>query len=124
VIDRCFSAESVPAILTRLDEDTVQGSEFAHKTSATIRAKSPTSLNIALEQMRRGKDLSFEAAIRTEFRIVSRIVEGHDFYEGVRATIIEKDGAPKWRPASLEAVDAQDVARHFADLGAAELRLP
>jgi enoyl-CoA hydratase len=123
-IDRCFSAESVPAILARLDEDAVQGSEFAHKTAATIRAKSPTSLNIALEQMRRGKDLSFEAAIRTEFRIVSRIVEGHDFYEGVRATIIEKDGAPKWRPASLEAVDAQDVARHFADLGAAELRLP
>ena len=88
-----------------------------------MRTKSPTSLAVALEQMRRGGSLDFEDAMRTEFRIVSRIIAGHDFYEGVRAAIIDKDGAPRWRPATLEAVDARVVEGHFADLGPAELEL-
>ena len=121
-IDRCFAGESVTAILASLDSD---ASDFGRKTAATIRAKSPTSLVVALEQMCRGRDLSFENAMRTEFRIVSRIIEGHDFYEGVRAAIIDKDGAPRWRPASLEEVDAPAaIARSFAELGRAELELP
>jgi enoyl-CoA hydratase len=124
VIDRCFAPSNVLEILNLLDETAAQGSEFAAKTAATMRAKSPTSLVLALEQMRRGRSLSFEDAMRTEFRIVSRIVEGHDFYEGVRAAIIDKDGAPQWRPASLDAVDPSTVERHFASLGPAELRLP
>ena len=87
-----------------------------------MRTKSPTSLKIALAQMRRGKTLSFEACMQTEFRIVSRVVHGHDFYEGVRAVIIDKDNAPQWRPADLAAVSEAEVARHFAPL-AAELAL-
>ena len=59
-----------------------------------------------------------------EFRIVSRIVYGHDFYEGVRAVIVDKDNAPRWKPADLaDAADA-DVEKHFASLGADELVLP
>ncbi|HJW78785.1 MAG TPA: enoyl-CoA hydratase/isomerase family protein, partial [Beijerinckiaceae bacterium] len=123
-IDRCFTGPTVPEILERLDEAAAQGSEFARKTAATMRTKSPTSLAVALEQMRRGGSLDFEDAMRTEFRIVSRIIAGHDFYEGVRAAIIDKDGAPRWRPATLDAVDARVVEGHFADLGPAELELP
>jgi enoyl-CoA hydratase len=74
--------------------------------------------------MRRGRDLSFEEAMKVEFRVVSRIAEGHDFYEGVRATLIDRDGAPRWQPASLDAVDPEAIARHFADLGSRELRAP
>lgn len=122
-IDRCFSAESILAILTCLDEAARHGSDFAGRTAATIRTKSPTSLAIAFEQMRRGAGLSFEDAMRTEFRIVSRISEGHDFYEGVRATLIDKDGQPRWAPDALDAVRPEDIARHFADLGALELQV-
>jgi enoyl-CoA hydratase len=122
-IDRCFSAETVPGILDALDEADTQRSAFARKTAGTIRQKSPTSLAVALEQMRRGRGLGFEDAMRTEFRIVSRIIAGHDFYEGVRAAIIDKDGAPRWRPATLAEVDARMVEGHFADLGPAELEL-
>ena len=50
-------------------------------------------------------DLSFEDAIRREFRIVSRIPLGHDFFEGIRALVIDKDRAPRWNPATLGAVD-------------------
>jgi enoyl-CoA hydratase len=123
LIDRCFSAESVAAILACLDEAERHGSDFAGRTAATMRTKSPTSLVIAFEQMRRGAALSFEDAMKTEFRIVSRISEGHDFYEGVRVTLIDKDGRPRWVPESVDAVRPEYVARHFADLGALELKV-
>lgn len=116
-IDSSFAAESVTAILSRLDATAENGSTFGAKTAATIRTKSPTSLCIAFEQMRRGRTLDFEEAMRTEFRIASRAVEGHDFYEGVRAAIIDKDGAPNWRPPTLAEVREADVQRHFAPLG-------
>jgi enoyl-CoA hydratase len=57
----------------------------------------------------------------TEFRIVSRVVREDDFYEGVRATIIDKDGRPRWRDAAIEAVDPAWVAAHFERLGPDEL---
>jgi enoyl-CoA hydratase len=120
-ISHCFSAETVEAILGRLE---AEGSEFALRTAETMRTKSPTSLLVAFEQMRRGTGLSFEEALRAEFRIVSRICRGHDFYEGVRAVIIDKDGTPEWRPSALEEVAPEVVASHFADLGAAELQDP
>ena len=61
--------------------------------------------------------------MRAEFRIVSRVVRGEDFYEGVRAVIVDKDNAPHWRPASLSDVAAAEVERHFAPLER-ELELP
>ena len=87
-----------------------------------LRSKSPTSLAVTFEQIRRGRDLSFEEAMALEYRIVSRIVRGHDFPEGVRATIIDKDGAPHWRPASLAELDPSAIEAHFAPLGADELQ--
>ena len=126
-IDRIFSADRVDAILDALDREARSRSadaEWVQKTAATIRSKSPLSLKIALAQVRRGKDWDFETCMRTEFRIVSRIVEGHDFYEGVRAVIVDKDNEPRWRPAALADVSDADVERHFAPLGEAELVLP
>ncbi len=123
VIDTCFSAESVIAIIERLDRAAEEGSEFAAKTAAGMRTKSPTSMNLAFEQVRRGGAMSFEDAMRTEFRIVSRIGEGHDFFEGVRAVIVDKDNQPRWQPASLEAVDPAVIEHHFASLGEQDLEI-
>jgi enoyl-CoA hydratase len=120
VIARAFAGSSVPEIVRALE---AEPSDFAHHCAATMRAKSPTSMALALQQMRRGATLDFAEAMRTEFRIVSRICEGHDFYEGVRAVIIDKDGAPRWQPADLEAVDPGLIERHFAPLGADELKV-
>ena len=55
---------------------------------------------------------------------MSRIVRGHDFYEGVRAAIIDKDNAPRWRPAALGEVTPAEVERHFAALDDGDLALP
>jgi enoyl-CoA hydratase len=127
IIDRIFAADRVEDILGALDREGTSKSadaEWARKTAATIRTKSPLSLKIALAQVRRGKNWDFETCMRAEFRIVSRIVEGHDFYEGVRAVIVDKDNEPRWRPAALAEVGDGDVERHFAPLGTAELVLP
>ena len=119
----CFSAASLEDILSRLDAKARAGDAFAEKLLKTIATKSPTSLAIAFEQMRRGRDLDFADAMRTEFRIVSRIPHGHDFYEGVRAVVVDKDQAPKWRPSSLAEVTPAMIEAYFADLGADELPL-
>jgi enoyl-CoA hydratase len=121
-----MSGDDVEGILAALDREAVSRSAdagWASATSALIRGKSPTSLKIALAQLRRAKHWSFAECMKAEFRIVSRIIEGHDFYEGVRAVIIDKDNIPRWKPATLAEVTAADVDRYFAPL-AEELDLP
>ena len=118
-IDRLLVGDRVEDILARLDAEAGAGgvdSAWARSTAATIRGKSPTSLKIALAQVRRGPHWSFGECMRAEFRIVSRIVDGHDFYEGIRAVILDKDNAPRWAPATLAAVSEAEVERHFAPL--------
>jgi enoyl-CoA hydratase len=120
-IDRLFTHDRVEDILASLEAD---GSEFAAKAAATIRTKSPTALKLALAQMREGAKLTFTGCMACEFRIVSRVIHGHDFYEGVRAVIVDKDNAPRWRPASLAEVSDAEIARHFAPLGSDEWQAP
>ena len=126
-IDRLFAGSSIEAILDALDREAASGgadAAWAGKTAAIIRTKSPLSLKIALQQVRCGKEWDFAACMRAEFRIVSRIIRDHDFYEGVRAVIVDKDNKPRWQPETLADVTDAEVERHFAPLGASELVLP
>ncbi|HWF64500.1 MAG TPA: enoyl-CoA hydratase/isomerase family protein [Rhizomicrobium sp.] len=117
LIDRVFVASSVEAVLERLDRD---GSDFASQTARLIRTRSPTSLKLAFALVRRGKDLSRNECLKMEYRVGSRVVMGHDFREGVRALITDKDGRPRWEPWALAAVTERDIAGYFAPLGARE----
>ncbi|HEY5379126.1 MAG TPA: enoyl-CoA hydratase/isomerase family protein [Pseudolabrys sp.] len=126
-IDRLFAGGRVEDILAALDSEASSKSadaEWAGKTAAVLRTKSPLSLKLALAQVRRGKEWDFAACMRAEFRIVSRIIHGHDFYEGVRAVIVDKENKPRWQPATLAEVSDAEVERHFAPLGEDELPLP
>jgi enoyl-CoA hydratase len=125
-IERIFAHDRVEDILVLLDAAAQGDGEdagWARATAAAIRAKAPLSLKIALAQMRRGRDWSFAQCMRAEFRIVSRIIYEEDFYEGIRAVIIDKDNQPRWRPATLAEVTDASVERHFAPLDL-ELALP
>jgi enoyl-CoA hydratase len=125
-IDAVFGADTVEDIfanLARIEHAGGAQAQWAAATAATIRSRSPTSLKLALAQVRRGRSWSFEECMQAEFRIVSRVVYGHDFYEGVRAVIIDKDNKPNWRPAALAEVGVSDVERYFAPLQQ-ELQLP
>lgn len=119
-IDRVFAGNSVEEILAALDGE---HTDWASDTASVIRTKSPTSLKIAFRQIREGAKLGFDDCMRMEFRMVNRIIAGHDFYEGVRATILDKDGAPKWKPAALGDVTEADVCAYFAPLDNKELPL-
>ncbi len=126
VVDKVFSQASVEAILAALDREAGKGSdqsEWASAVAKTIRAKSPTSLKLALAQMRYGAAHSFEACMRCEFRIVSRIVYGHDMYEGVRAVIIDKDNNPRWEPTLLAEVPEAAIETYFRMLPEGELAI-
>ena len=120
-IASAFARFDLAAIRVSLADQAGKGSKFAESALAALGQKSPTSQAIALRQMTLGADLSFEAAMGLEYRIVSRICRGHDFYEGVRATIIDKDNRPDWRPGPDEPVRAEAIDAYFAPLGANEL---
>lgn len=127
LIDHIFAGHDVTVILERLDHEAATNSvdaEWAGKTAATIRAKSPTSLKLALAQVRFGAIHDFETCMRTEMRIVSRVVKAHDFYEGVRAVIVDKDNKPTWNPQILSEVTIEAIERYFASLDGGELILP
>lgn len=108
-IDQHFSKDSVEDIVASL----ASGSEWAQKTAQKLGRLSPTSMKLTHKQMREGKTLSLQDALKLEFRIVSQIKSGHDFYEGVRAQLVDKDRNPKWQPDRLEDVGAKDVDAHF-----------
>ena len=119
-INQIFCGTNVEAILLSLDADS---SNWAKDAAKTIRTKSPTATKLAFRQIRSGKSLTFDDCMRMEFRMVNRVIAGHDFYEGVRATIIDKDGAPHWEPAQLADVNDADIDAYFAPLGERELPL-
>ncbi|MEM7498480.1 MAG: enoyl-CoA hydratase/isomerase family protein, partial [Pseudomonadota bacterium] len=96
-IDRVFAARSLDGVLDRLEG---VGGDWAEAQTATIRTKSPTCTALTFRQLREGGTLSFEDCMALEYRLARFCMTHPDFYEGVRATIIEKDGAPHWQPAS------------------------
>jgi enoyl-CoA hydratase len=119
-IDRCFARGSVESILAALDEDATAWGPLA---ATTIRMKSPTSLKIAYRELREGGSLSFDDCLRMEFRMVNRIMDGHDFFEGIRAVIVDKDNDPAWSPKTLPEVVESDVDAYFSPIGDKELML-
>jgi enoyl-CoA hydratase len=119
-IEACFSQADRQGILDALRQADAGGSSFAAPARAAMLEKSPTSQAIALRQMALGRAIDFDEALRTDFRIVSRICRGHDFYEGVRAVIVDKDNSPRWGPPP----SPSEVDAYFAALGDDELTFP
>ncbi len=119
-IDRIFAASSVEDILATLEREQ---SVWARETAAVMKGRSPTSLKLVYSELRAGRTLDFDDCMRMEFRRACRILKGRDFYEGVRAVIVDKDNAPRWQPAGLADVYDGAVAAYFAPLGNEELKL-
>jgi enoyl-CoA hydratase len=113
-----FACGSVEAILDALAGGS---SGWGETTRAELATKSPTSLKVTHVQLRRGADLDFAGGLRQEFRLVNRFMAGHDFFEGVRALLIDKDRSPRWQPPDLASVGEADVAAYFAPLPGGDL---
>ena len=104
------------AVLERLDRD---GSDFARQTAQLLRTRSPTSLKLVFRQLRQAARLDLKQCLAMEFRLALRVLVSHDFREGVRAALIDKDRKPKWNPGALAAVGNLDP--FFDSLDAKEL---
>lgn len=110
-IDRHFSAASVSQILASLAQDS---SDFAQRTHALMRLRSPLMMCVTLVQLRRGALLGVADCLRMERTMVRRAFEHGEVLEGVRAVVIDKDSQPKWQPATLAEVTPEMIARFFA----------
>jgi len=110
-VDRCFSADSVAEIVARLK---AYPGEWAQKQLAALMKLSPLSMSITLEQLKRCANRSFEDTMTIEYRMAqSAMRPDHDFFEGVRALLIDKDQKPKWNPPTIEGVTRDMVEAHF-----------
>jgi len=117
-IDRLFAFDTVEAIFAALEAD---GSDWALEQLATLKTKSPQSLKVTLRQLRAGRAMeTFAEVMAMEYRLGGRVVRTHDFQEGVRAVIVDKDNTPKWSPSTLEGVTDADLDALFAPLPADE----
>lgn len=110
-LDALFEHDSVEAIVAALEG----GSEWAKKQAAVLATKSPTSMKAALRELRGARERpNFTDEIGLEYRLACRMIQAHDFQEGVRAVVVDKDNAPHWRPARLEEVTDDMLDALFA----------
>ncbi|PHV06675.1 3-hydroxyisobutyryl-CoA hydrolase [Janthinobacterium sp. BJB412] len=110
-IDRHFGAGSVAAIMASLAAD--EGA-FAQKALKAMATRSPLMMAVTHELLRRGAALDVAGCLRMERTLVRHNFEDGEVLEGVRALVIDKDNAPRWKPATLAEVTAEMVERFFA----------
>ena len=121
-IDRLFASDRLEEVFAALEADT---SDFAQATLATLRTKSPQTMKVSLRLLKDGATMAtFADEMRQEYAVGSRVVQRHDFLEGVRAVIVDKDNAPKWDPATPEGVSDHVIDQIFAPLPDAEAWTP
>lgn len=113
VINQCFGADSMDEILHALLRSE---NDFCKQAASVLASKSPTSLKISLRALQNGHDLTFDDCMQQDYRLVSRFLKGHDFAEGIRAVIIDKDQSPRWKPAQLSEVSEGEVKKYFLPL--------
>jgi len=117
-IARLFAAPSIEAIFESLE---TAGTEWAADQLKVLKTKSPQTMKVAFRQLELGgKAKSFAENMAMEYRIGARVVQRHDFLEGVRAVIVEKDNAPRWNPPTPSAVDEATLDAIFAALPSGE----
>ena len=109
-INELFSGNNLENIFEKLEND---NSDFSQKNLSLLKSKSPTSLKITFRQIKNGSELDFEDCMRMEYRMVSKVMDDHDFYEGVRALIIEKDNNPIWKPETVEKISDKEIDEFF-----------
>lgn len=112
-IDDHFSFNTVEEIVHSLEKASEEAGDWEAKTRKNLLSKSPTSLKVALRQQQEGRTRSYADCLRMEWTMAMHFMGHDDFYEGVRAVLVDKDQSPNWRPALLADVSNADVAAFF-----------
>ncbi|MDO7883329.1 enoyl-CoA hydratase/isomerase family protein [Salinibacterium soli] len=118
-IDSAFAYDDVAEIV-----DALRAADRTEPLEALLQ-RSPTSLVLTLESLRRSKRLpDVESALQQEYRVAARVLRTPDFAEGIRAQLVDKDRAPQWDPPTIGAVDRAQVESFFEPLPEGDLELP
>lgn len=121
-IDRLFAADTLEEVFAALEAD---DGAFAQAQLAVLRSKSPQAMKVSLRLLYDGGLMqSFADEMVQEYAVASRVVQRHDFLEGVRAVIVDKDNAPRWQPATPDGVTDHVIDQIFAPLPQAEAWTP
>jgi len=121
-IDRLFASDTLEEVFAALEAD---GGSFVAEQLAILRTKSPQAMKVSLRLLYDGGLMQgFADEMRQEYAVATHIVQRHDFLEGVRAVIVDKDNSPRWSPATPEAVTDHLIDQIFAPLPPAEAWTP
>ncbi len=123
VIERCFSADDMSEIMCRLGTE-VEHRDWCADQLATLASRSPLALAVTLEHIRRARHLDLRQTLVVDYRLAVRMVTSHDFLEGVRTRLIDKQGEPRWRPSVSSELSRRQIERLFDPLDEGGLNLP
>jgi enoyl-CoA hydratase len=111
IIQAVFGLSEVEKILEALAK---RMDPFSQETLKILKRKSPTSLKVTHKGIRKGQNQNIRECLAMEYGLAKHFLQSHDFFEGIRAVIVDKDQTPRWKPASLEEVTAEMVDAFFS----------
>jgi enoyl-CoA hydratase/carnithine racemase len=109
-IQHCFTANNVETIFEKLSH---MATTFSEKTHITLNQKSPTALKVVYKQLNRTREMTLQECLALDYQLVQAFLQDADFYEGVRALLVDKDHNPQWLPPSLALVSDEMVENYF-----------
>lgn len=110
-INEIFALDSVEAIMERLEEE--KDDPWAQQSLDAMKYASPTSLEVVFEQIKRGEKLELDECLVMEYKMSQEFMRNDDFFEGVRALLVDKDKKPQWNPPKLSDVKKSEVEKYF-----------
>lgn len=110
-INKHFKYDTIEAIFSSLSSE--DDNDWAKDTLELLKSKSPSSLKVTLEQLVRGRDKDIRECLMMELNMSMNFMKHHDFFEGVRSVLVDKDKLPKWSPKTLEDISKDDVDDYF-----------
>ncbi|XP_057659902.1 3-hydroxyisobutyryl-CoA hydrolase, mitochondrial [Diorhabda carinulata] len=119
-INDYFAASTVEGIVTKLEKD---DSKWAQDTLSLLRKMSPTSLKVTFKQIDLGQHYNLSECLQMEYNMCMSFLKNKDFYEGVRALLIDKDQCPNWSPKKLEDVSEAAVDKYFSNLPKLKIKM-
>lgn len=113
VISQAFDAPSVADIIVRLEAERGPYGDWAKQVAADLRKRSPLSLEVTFRHVVSARAFDISQTLQADYQLACQFLEDGDFREGVRAALVDRDGAPAWQPARIEDVTLKHLAPYF-----------
>lgn len=111
-IDDCFSCPDVLDTITKL-----KGLSWAGRTVVRMRSNSPVSMRVIKRYLQEAKGLEYEQVVEKDFLLAQAFLKMPDFYEGIRALLIDEDNSPEWEPSEIRYVSDSLIDGYFTISG-------